>query len=56
MLIVDPLLPRGQWSIGRITEVFVGRDGHVRMADVQSGKNVMRRPITRLCLLEESSK
>jgi hypothetical protein len=56
VLIVDPNTPRGHWPLGRVTKVFHGPDGHVRVVDVQVGRNVFRRPISRLSLVAESSK
>ena len=34
--------PRGQWSMGKITEVFPGRDGHVRVVNVKVGNTEFR--------------
>ena len=52
VLVVDPDRPRGCWSLGRITEIFPGIDGHVR---VRVGKTEMKRSVNRLCLIEPSS-
>ena len=52
VLVVSPDSPRGHWPLGRIVEVFPGKDGHVRVATVQVGQNTLKRPITRLCPLE----
>ena len=38
VLVVDKNLPRYQWDIGRITSVYPGRDGVVRIVDVR-GEN-----------------
>ena len=54
VLIISPDTPRGNWPLGRIIEVFPGKDGHVRVASVQVGKNVIKRPIVKLCPLEVS--
>ncbi|XP_062533848.1 uncharacterized protein LOC134202877 [Armigeres subalbatus] len=43
--------PPMAWKIGRIEHVFLGADGWVRVADVQSGGKLVRRPITKLCLI-----
>jgi len=45
---------RGQWPLGRITEVMPGHDGHVRVVKVQVGKTVFTRSINYLCPLEVS--
>ncbi|XP_064643625.1 uncharacterized protein LOC135497723 [Lineus longissimus] len=52
VLVVNPDTNRGKWPLGRVVEVCLGGDGHVRVAKVQIGKHVMTRPITRLCPLE----
>ncbi|XP_053406667.1 uncharacterized protein LOC123558187 [Mercenaria mercenaria] len=52
VMVIDPDVPRGQWHLGRITKVFPGRDGHVRVAEVHIGNNILKRPITRLALLQ----
>lgn len=51
VLVIDPNSPRGNWPLGQIKEVFPGPDGHVRVVNVRVGTNVLRRLITRLCLL-----
>ena len=52
VLVLSTDSPRGHWPLGRITEIHPGRDGHVRVAKVQVGKNVLTRPISKLCPLE----
>ena len=44
--------PRGHWPLGRVLEVFPGKDGHVRVANVQIGRDSIIRPITKLVPLE----
>ena len=34
VLIISPDTPRGNWPLGRIIEVFPGKDGGVRVASV----------------------
>ena len=46
VLVVSPNTPRGHWPLGRITEVFPGKYGHVRVAKVQVGRNELTRPIS----------
>ena len=54
VLIVDWSAPRGQWPLGRVVEVFYGRDDRVRSARVKSKSGLLTRPSSHLCLLEES--
>ena len=35
VLVVAPDTPRGQWPLGRVLEVFPGKDKHVRAAKVR---------------------
>ncbi len=44
--------PRGHWPLGRVKEVFPGKDGHVRVATVQIGHDIITRPVTKLAPLE----
>ena len=52
MLVISPDSPRGHWPLGRIFEVYHGKDGHVRVVKVQVGKKQLTRPISKLCPLE----
>ena len=52
VLLTDPHLPRNQWRLGRVTEVFPGADGLVRKARVRTASGSLLRPVVKLCLLE----
>ena len=52
VLVLSPNTPRGYWPLGRIVEVYQGKDGRVRVAKVQVGKSQLTRPISKLCPLE----
>ena len=54
VLLVDECLPRGRWLLGRVQRVFPGPDHRVRSAEVKTKNSTIVRPITKLCLLEES--
>ncbi|XP_068728881.1 uncharacterized protein [Montipora capricornis] len=55
VLVSDYAVPRGYWSLGRIVNVFPGHDNVVRSAEVKTKFGVMKRPVTKLALLEECS-
>lgn len=43
---------RNGWTRGRILEVIRGRDGRTRQATVQTSSGVLRRPVSKLALLD----
>ncbi|XP_052757177.1 uncharacterized protein LOC128202112 [Galleria mellonella] len=51
VLIADANMPRGFWPKGRISRVFPGHDGIVRVADVATTGGVLRRPSSKLIKL-----
>ena len=54
VLLADSNTPRGQWKMARITKVFPGEDGVVRVAEIKTEARILTRPVTKLCLLEEA--
>ena len=52
MLIISPDTSRGNWPLGRVIEVYPGKDGHVRIVKIQVGDGTLIRPVTKLCPLE----
>ena len=48
----DPSVPRGSWPLARVTRVFPGDDGLVRVAEVNTSKGVYKRPVNKLVRLE----
>ena len=55
VLIQEDNTPRLLWIMGIITEVFTGRDGHIRACKIRTSKGELVRPIQRLHLLESDS-
>ena len=53
VLISDDNVPRGKWLLGKVEEVYPGRDGLIRTVSVCTKKGVVNRPIQKLHLLEE---
>jgi hypothetical protein len=56
VLVVDDDKVRGHWPMGLVTQVFPGDDGCVRVVEIKRGDHLLKRPIDKLCLLEESDK
>ena len=48
VIVSQPDAPRGRWPLGRIVEVYPGRDGHTRVAKVACGVKTVVRPIYKL--------
>ena len=44
--------PRSHWPLGRITDVYPGRDNVVRTVKVKTPSNELIRSSRRLCLLQ----
>ena len=44
---MQPDTPRGRWPLGRIVEVYPGRDSHTRVAKVACGIKTVVRPINK---------
>ncbi|XP_073956369.1 uncharacterized protein [Choristoneura fumiferana] len=44
-------LPPGKWALGRIVDKHPGPDGVTRVYSVKSGDSVVKRSITKLCML-----
>lgn len=55
VLVVDDSAPRNSWIIGKITEVVPDRRGLVRQVWIKTQTNRICRPVTKICLLQESA-
>ncbi|XP_074662622.1 uncharacterized protein LOC141915116 [Tubulanus polymorphus] len=56
VLVIDKDLPRRQWKLGEIKSVYPGKDGLIRVVDVETSKKVYKRSIGNICPLEFNSK
>ena len=52
VLLVSPESPRAHWPLGKIIEVYPGKDGYIRSVKLQVGDKQLVRPIVKLCPLE----
>ena len=55
VLVVDKLVDRPYWPMARVLRTFKGSDGLVRTAEVRTTAGRYKRPIHRLCVLEEAA-
>lgn len=44
--------PRQLWQLGKVIEVYVGRDGKVRSCSIKTARGILRRPVQLLYNLE----
>ncbi|GFW84254.1 integrase catalytic domain-containing protein [Trichonephila clavipes] len=51
VLIKDDNLPVNKWSLGRITKLFPGTDGKVRVVEIKTNKGNIKRSIGKVCVL-----
>lgn len=54
VLVAEPNQPRGVWPLGKIVSTYPGQDGMVRAVTVRTQTGEYKRPVTKLCLLEEA--
>ncbi|WP_253302435.1 hypothetical protein [Wolbachia endosymbiont of Psylliodes chrysocephala] len=52
VIIVDDQNHRNLWLKGKVIAVYPGKDGRIRVADVQTNTGVYRRPVSKLCILQ----
>lgn len=52
VLLIEPNLDRGSWRHGVVSATHGGDDGRIRVVDVRTRTGVVRRPVTRVALLE----
>lgn len=49
--LVEDNEPPSTWSMDRITNLWLGADGHVRVVSVQINNTVVKRTVTKICVL-----
>lgn len=55
VIIVDDTAPRNSWIVGRITETVPDQRGLVRQVKIKTRTSTLCRPVTKICLLQESA-
>ena len=54
VLVADENLSRGRRPLGRISRIYSDHEGNVRQVDVKTSTSELKRPITKLCLVESA--
>lgn len=54
VVVADSTAPRGSWLMGRILETKPDACGLVRTVRLKTKSNILERPITKICLLQEA--
>ena len=52
VLLVSPESPRAHWLLGKVIEVYQGKDGYIRSVKLQVGDKQLVRLIVKFCPLE----
>ncbi|XP_075151031.1 uncharacterized protein LOC142225140 [Haematobia irritans] len=52
VLICETDQPRSKWKRGRVVKLFLGKDGVARSADVSTANGCLRRPVSKLAVLD----
>ncbi|XP_058983975.1 uncharacterized protein LOC131804796 [Musca domestica] len=55
VLVTDERCGPGQWILGRIENTHPGPDGHTRVVSVLMKNKLVKRPISKICLLPDNS-
>ncbi|XP_070133573.1 uncharacterized protein [Drosophila bipectinata] len=51
VVIKEDNLPSNEWHFGRVDAVYPGSDGHVRMIDIRTARELVKRPVAKVVLL-----
>ena len=52
VIVISPDNLRAHWPLAKVIQLFPGKDGKVRVAQVQMGQTLFKRPLNKLYLLE----
>ena len=55
VLVVDTSIPRSKWLKGVVVDTFPDKKGHVRATLIKTVHGLMKRPISKLCLILENN-
>ena len=51
VLVKEDNLPPQRWKLGRVTEIYAGSDGNVRVVNVRTKDGIFKRGISKICVL-----
>lgn len=54
VIVKEENLPPNEWRLGRVIKVYPGPDKRVRVTDIRTQHGVIRRRITKLCVLVQT--
>lgn len=53
VLLVDDSAPRNSWITGKVIQTFPDNKGFVCQVQLKTNSNYLKRPVTKICLLQE---
>ena len=51
VVVREDSLPTNEWRLGRVTKVFMGKDGHVRDVELKTARGLISRQVVKLVVL-----
>ena len=55
VMVVERDIPRGKWPLARVLETYPGNDSRTRIVKIKTATGNLIRPVSKLCMLEETS-
>lgn len=55
VILKEDNVPHIQWPMGRVVEVYPGRDGVIRVVDLKVKNKVIRRPVTKIYIIPQTN-